>query len=323
MKGLPTDKVPNLNIVMGLAAREAGVTYGQYVLDYRLLVEGNLRCAEKYGIDCYCAISDPSREASAMGATIMDTMDGPPVVQYSPVYEGYDISKMTFPDPADSPRTLDRLRAVEELVKRSAGDYPVIGWVEGVLAETADMRGVNNVMMDLMDETDGMKETMDRIFEYQCLFAKRQIEAGADMIGIGNAVASLIGPSLYEQYALDYDMRLVQYIQQQDALVKLHICGNISSLLPLLTKVQPDILDIDWMVDFGQAVETFRNTKTCVDGNVDPVTVLLQGTPEHVREMVGSCLAVADADTMMAAGCEVPAKTPAENLIAMNEMLWL
>jgi MtaA/CmuA family methyltransferase len=323
MSGKPVDKIPNLNIVMGLVAKEAGVSYTDYARDYRHLVEGNLICAEKYGIDVYCVISDPSRESHALGADIAYQEDGPPYVTSSPIFDGYDPDALSCPDPLESPRTLDRVKGVEELSHRSAGDYPVIGWVEGTLAETSDMRGISTLMVDLMDPPPGMKETMDRIYEYQCLFAKRQVEAGAHMIGVGNAVASLVGPTLYERCALEYDMRMVKYIHSLGAGVKLHICGNITPLLLLLKKVAPDILDIDHMVDFTEAVRVFHGTPTSVDGNMDPVAIMLQGTADDVRHDVTRCMEAGDETTMIAAGCEIPAATPPENLIAMNELLTL
>jgi MtaA/CmuA family methyltransferase len=306
MAGKPVDKIPNLNIVMGLVAKEAGVSYADYARDYRHLVRGNLICAEKYGIDVYCVISDPAREAFALGAEIEYQEDGPPYVTSSPIFDGYDPDALRYPDPLESPRTLDRIKGVEELARRSAGHYPVIGWVEGVLAETADVRGVNSLMLDLMDPSAAMLATMDRIFEYQCLFAQRQIEAGAHIIGVGNAVASLVGPSLYERYALDHDRRLVEYIHGLGAGVKLHICGNITPLLPLLKEVAPDILDIDHMVDFSEAVNQFRGTSTSVSGNMDPVAIMLQGSVLEVKRDVQRCIEAGDETTMIAAGCEIP-----------------
>ncbi|MDR1796973.1 MAG: uroporphyrinogen decarboxylase family protein [Clostridiales Family XIII bacterium] len=322
LAGRPVDKIPNLNIVMGLAAKEAGVSYSAYAQDYRHLCEGNVRCAEMYGIDVYCTISDPAREASALGADIAFQENGPPYVTHSPIYEAYGADRLALPDPLDSPRTLDRILGAGELARRSAGEYPVVGWVEGVLAETADMREISRLMVDLMDEPPGMRETMDAIFGFQCLFAKRQVEAGADYIGVGNAVASLIGPALYEQYALDYDRRLVAYIHGLGAGVKLHICGNITPLLPLLARVAPDILDVDHMVDFAEAVRTFQGTPTAVDGNVDPAGVMLLGSVEDVRQGVRACIAAGDETTMIAAGCEIPAATPPENLKAMDRLLY-
>ena len=319
--GKPVDKIPNLNIVMALAAKCAGVTFREFATDYRKLVEGNLRCIEKFGFDAVCVISDPMREASAFGANVIFPEDSVP---YSDPYlldDLSDLSKLQRFDPFESPRTLDRIKAVELFKQKVGNDYPVIGWVEGMLAEVADLYGVNNLMVALMDEEPAFLELMEIIFEQHCRFAKAQIDAGADIIGVGNAVASLIGPALYEEYALKYDKALTEYIQKCGARVKLHICGNITSLLELITQVDPDILDLDWMVDMETAVKTFSGRRTCVSGNVDPVAVLLQGDADKVREEVGKCIAVSDETTIIAGGCEVPAATPEENLVLMDSLL--
>ena len=323
LQGKPVDKIPNLNIFMSFVAKMAGVSYREYVTDYRRLVEGNLRCAERFGIDAVSAISDPMREASAFGAALVFPENGVPYSEPDLLCDSLDPAKLEITDPYDSPRTLDRIRAVESLRREVGHEYPVIGWVEGVLAETADLRGVNKLLMDLIDEPPELPELMDSVFRQQCRFAKAQIDAGADIIGIGNAVASLVGPVLYEKYALKYDKAIVEYIHQCGAKVKLHICGNTAPLLDLLTQVGADILDIDWMVDFGAAVETFRGKPTCINGNMDPVAVMLQGDAATVREKVLDCVNKADEKTFISAGCEVPGAAPEENLVLMDSLLYV
>jgi len=320
LEGKPVDKIPNMNIAMGLVAKGAGVSYREYVQDYRKLVEGNLVCAERFGFDAVSVISDPMREASAYGAAVNFPEDGVPYSKPCLLEAGFDLTKVKIVDPLESPRTLDRIKGVELLRQRVLQDYPVIGWVEGVLAETADLRGVSALMMDLMEEEDQLTELMDLIYTQQCRFAAEQVKAGADFIGVGNAVASLIGPELYEKYAFKYDKALVNYIQSLGAKVKLHICGNITSLLSLLRQVAPDILDIDWMVNFREAALMFEGTKTRVSGNMDPVAVMLQGDAALVEREVMACASVKD--VFVAAGCEVPAATPETNLYLMDKLLY-
>jgi len=322
LQGKPVDKIPNLNIVMALAAKNANVSYREYVLDYRYLVEGNLRCIEKFGIDAVSAISDPMREASAFGAKIQFPENGVPYSDPLLLEGTPDLSLLQIIDPLNSPRTLDRVKAVEALRREVGNNYPVIGWVEGVLAETADLYGVDELLYALMDDEAFLPELMDIIFKQQCRFAQVQIEAGADFIGIGNAVASLVGPELYEKYALSYDKALTEFIRERGARVKLHICGNITPLLGLLSQVAPDILDIDWMVDFSTAIKAFSGKPTSISGNVNPVSVLLQGDAEMIRNKVKECIDQSDETTMIAAGCEVPGDTPEENLILMDSLLY-
>jgi len=327
LEGKPVDKIPNMNIVMSLVAKMAGVTFREYVQDYRKLVDGNLICAERFGFDSVGVISDPMREASAYGTNVFFPEDGVPYADPYLLADGLDISRVRLFDPLDSPRTLDRIKGVELLRQKVGTDYPVIGWVEGVLAEVADLRGVNAFMYDLAEEDEDdegspLRELMDIVFKQQCRFALEQIKAGADIMGVGNAVASLIGPRLYEEFGLGYDIALTKFIHDNGAKVKLHICGNITAILPYIKQVSPYILDIDWMVDFGKAAEMFAGTRTSVCGNMDPVAVMLQGDSEYVREKVLECANAGDDTVLVAAGCEIPAATPEENLLLMDKLLY-
>jgi uroporphyrinogen-III decarboxylase len=56
-------------------------------------------------------------------------------------------------------------------------------------------------------------------------------------------------------------------------------------------------------------------------GNLDPVAVYLQGTPETVRAGLLANAAVGYPRWICAAGCEIPEQTPAENLLAQAQTL--
>jgi uroporphyrinogen decarboxylase len=76
---------------------------------------------------------------------------------------------------------------------------------------------------------------------------------------------------------------------------------------------------VDWMVDLTQAAEIFEGGIVC--GNLDPVAVFLQGTPEMVREGVRANATAAGRRWISMAGCEIPDGTPEENLRAQAEAL--
>lgn len=323
IEGKPVDKIPNMNIIMAFAAEHIGETYSTFCTDYRVLVESKLRCAEDFGIDTVSAISDPMREAHGFGAKVIIPENAVPYCKEHLITDLGMIGKLKPVSPYDDARMLDRIKAVALFAKKVKGEIPIIGWVEGALAEAADLRDISLVMMDLMLEPDAMFELFEIIYQQQKLFAKAQVEAGADFIGIGNAAASLIGPQLYEQFCLEYDSRIIRDIQEMGAKAKLHICGNTGPLLPLLAKTGVDIFDVDHVVDFEKAVEAFRGTKTAVNGNLDPVTEMMSATVEEVKAATQKRLDAADDNTLISGGCEIPRGTPDENMKAMDEMLYL
>lgn len=320
LRGEPVDRIPNLNIIMAFAARQTGVKYGDYVRDFRLLVDANIYCCETYGIDMVSAISDPMREVHDFGANVIFPEDGVPYCKDHLVKDITGISSLELCDPRTGERMSDRIRAVE-LYKEKAGDrYPVLGWVEGAFAEAADLRGLDSLMMDMFDDPAAVADLLDVCARQAIWFAEEQIKAGADFIGIGDAAASLIGPRGYAGFALPYEQRIIEAVHKRGAKAKLHICGNITSILDVIAESGADMIDVDFPVDFAAAHRAFGD-KCSACGNFSPIEVLLRGSPETVKDAVLDCVRSGNEKTFIAAGCEVPVSTPPENVKAVHEAL--
>ena len=320
LKGESVDKIPNLNIVMTFAAKYIGAPYKKYVTDYRYLVDGNIACCETFGIDMVSAISDPCRELHGFGGNVIFPEDDVPRYTDFLLRDYSDIKNLSVADPLKSERMWDRIKAVELYKKDLSGCYPILGWIEGALAEAVLLRGMTSLMIDLIEAPEFVHELLEICTEQAITFGLEQVRAGADFVGVGDSAASLIGPKHYQVFALPYEEKICAAIHKAGARVKLHICGNITPILDLVPLSGADIIDVDWMVDFGRAVKTFsKRCSAC--GNFDPVNVMLRGTPESVRQAVRKCVAVVSNNTFIAAGCEVPRETPIENMVAVDETL--
>ena len=222
------------------------------------------------------------------------------------------------PDPAKDERMLDRISAIREYQKQAGEKYSIMGWIEGPAAEAADLRGVNNFMLDLVDDEDYASQLMDLCTQACIDFARAQIEAGADTIGIGDAITSQLSPKIYNRLVKPREQQMVDEIHKLGAFVRLHICGNITHLLPGISGLGVDILDIDHMVDMAAARKAVKD-KCVLAGNIDPVSGVMEGQPETIRAKVMADYSAVGNPFMVAAGCEIPAKTPNENLKALCE----
>ena len=152
------------------------------------------------------------------------------------------------------------------------------------------------------------------------MFGRELEEAGADIIGLGDAVASQISPQMYRQFALPYEQRIFQAIHDMGGIARLHICGNTGNIIGEMVESGADIIDLDWMVDMGAAADAFGD-RVSFCGNFDPVAVMLQGTPEDVYRATLSCLRASGDRSFNAAGCEIPDGTPHQNLHAQSRAL--
>ncbi len=320
LRGEPVDRPPNFDIMMQFAAHYIGEPLSRYYRDYRVLCAANFAVQETFDLDILQAISDPYRETADFGAEIEFPHDGLPLSKRHFLAEPDDLRRLPRPDPATGRRMSDRLEAVRLFHERAGGQIPVMGWVEGALAEAADLRGVSALMTDLVDRPEWVTELLERCVEVGIAFARAQVEAGADIIGLGDAVASQISRRAYRRFAQPYEQRIFAAIHEMGALARLHICGNTSHILADMADTGADIIDVDWMVDMARAAAAFGD-RTSVCGNQDPVAVMLHGDPEQVRAATLACMAAGGARSISAAGCEIPDGTPEPNLLAQAEAL--
>ena len=317
LNGKPMDRIPNLSIVMLFAAKDLGVSYSDCCRDYRLLADAAFLCHERYGIDMVCAISDSVREAEGFGTEVIFPAEGVPYAAQMRLQQLSDIDTLRVIDPSMGLRMTDTVEAVRLMRQRAGNDVPVVGWVEGAMAEACDLMDMQHVFMNLLDEPEAMHQLLDICTEQGILFAKAQIEAGAHIMGIGDSAASLIGPRLYEEFVLPYQQRIIREIHALGIPVKLHICGNIGPVMQLVAQTGADMVDCDFMVDMDRAADTLPQG-TCICGNFNPVEVMLQGTPETVKAEVRRCKALGKRNNnFIAPGCEVPKDTPPENMLAL------
>ena len=319
LEGRTADRLPLMPITMMFAGDQIGAEYGKYAADYRVLVDAQTHTAEKFDFDYVSCISDPTREAADCGAAIQYFDNQPPAVDETAALlaDKQTLAALKIPDPLAG-RMHDRVRAAA-LFKKRVGDEKLIeGWIEGPCAEAADLRGINTLMIDFFDDPGFVRELFDFAIEMELRFARAQVEAGVDIMGVGDAAASLVGPQIYEEFVLPYEKKMVDGLRAMGCMVRLHICGNIGRILEGVGSLGCDVVDVDWMVPLEKAREAM-GPEQVLCGNIDPVAVLRAGTPDSISEAIAACHRASGPRYIVGAGCEVPRDTAAENLAALRD----
>jgi MtaA/CmuA family methyltransferase len=319
LDGQPTDCLPLMPITMMFAADQIGEPYGKYATDYRVMVEAQIRTAERFDFDYVSVISDPGREAGDCGAAIQLFDDQPPAVDeiHALLTDKTVLARLKMPDPLGGGRMHDRVKAAALLRERVGGQKLIEGWIEGPCAEAADLRGINRLMTDFFDDPAFVRDLFEFNVAMGLEFARAQVEVGVDLIGVGDAAASLVGPQIYEEFVRPYEQRLIDGLHAMGTRVRLHICGNIRRILPGAGSLGCDMVDIDSMVPLDQARREMGE-RAVLAGNLDPVKTLRNGTPESITAAVAECHRQAAPRYIVAAGCEVPRDTPEANVRALT-----
>lgn len=319
VEGRPVDRVAFMPIAMQFASARIGRKFGDYTSDYRVLVEAQLRMTEEFDTDHVATISDPARETADMGAEIECFDDQPPANNEAKALlrDKSALAHLKMPDPLGGGRMHDRVKGVALLRERVGNDKMVEGWVEGPCAEGADLRGINTLMTDFIDDPAFVRDLFEFSVEMELRFARAQVEAGADFIGLGDAAASLVGPSIYNEFVWPYERKLVDGLHAMGTKVRLHICGSTRRIFSGMGQLGCEIVDLDWLAPVDEARRVMGPEQVLL-GNIDPVAVLRNGTPESIAAAMAECHRQAGSRYIASAGCETVRDTSAENFRAMR-----
>src|SRR5664280_1813790 len=177
LEGRPVDRLPLMPITMMFACAQIGARYRDYCTDYRVMVEGQIRTAEAFGFDYVNSMSDPAREAADCDA-VVEYFDQQPVALVEDQALLADKSKLAslkIPDPLGGGRMHNSLKGLALYKERVGKEMMIEGWVEGPIAEGADLRGINTLMLDFFDDPAFVRDLFEVAVEMGVCFASAQI----------------------------------------------------------------------------------------------------------------------------------------------------
>ena len=316
LAGQPVDRIPVAPIFMAWAAEYAGHTYGAFQADYRVLCESLVKARERFEFDQLTTLSDPHRETADYGAKVTYREHATFRCEAPLLAEEGDIRKLRRMPIEETTRMLDRIHGIELFHREHGGDASILGWIEGPLAELCTLRTLQAAMTDLLTQPAFFHDVCAITMDNAIAWSQDQVNAGADMIGVGDSAVSLVSPEIYREHILPWHKRLFEGVHAAGAKARLHICGAIDHLIPAIAESGVDVLDIDWMVDLAGARRIAGDAITLF-GQFDPVHVLKEGTPESVADAAVQNIRDGGPGRFgLMPGCEIPSGTPEENIAA-------
>ena len=322
LAGKPVDSLPAQPMVMMFAARYAGMPFIDYTRDGLKMAEAQLRVTEDFDIDCLLTCSDPAREVidiAGDGSVEWFEDQGPAInEERAALLDMGRLKTFRIPDPMGGGRMHDRIRGIEKMAREIGGHRSIVGWVEGPLALAQELRGLNHVMMDFLENPSFVDDLLEFSADVAIPYASAQIAAGADTIGMSDAAASLIGPTHYRRFVQPRQKRVLEAIRaaHPGIITRLHMCGQTGPLLEAMAELPADIFELDFPVDLNLA-RKHLGAHRVISGNVSTVSTLLTGTTDAVYREAARCHAISGARHIVNSGCEVSPMTPPDNLRAL------
>lgn len=272
---------------------------------------------DKFQPDGMCMLMDLTVEAEAMGLPVeMGENESPHV-------SGHDIKTMEDLEAVKKAWTGNggRMDMYVDVVRNMAADNKglTIPYVSGPFTLAGEMMGVNELTMNTILDPDLVKAFLPFTVQVISDYTKRLFEAGADMVCMLEPTAMMISPDQFEEYSLTPFREIQENVDNQPMI--LHICGNTSHLIEKMGTSGAAGLSLDWQIDMVDAVRKIPEDVLLI-GNLDPVQVFLQGSPESVKADTTALMEkmAPYKNFVLSAGCDLPLETPEENLAAFMDV---
>jgi uroporphyrinogen decarboxylase len=315
------DRVPVIPLIISHAVQLAGVSYWTYNRDPNVIVDCQVAAWQKYGYDGIHVTTDNWILPEALGVPVQFYPDLPPTGLVRPLAGTTDLSALRPLAEARSAARMGLLPEATRYARDLLGDTCFIktNFDQGPFSLASAVRGIEQLMIDMHDDEGFVFDLLEICTEmvYELGFAVGR--AGPHAITFGDSVAGLISRKDYIKFAFPAEQVVVRKLHAAlDMPVFLHICGNASHIFDYMAATGADALELDHFNDFAEVKRQVGST-VCLEGNLDPTGVLLQGTPELVCEKSVGLIRAAGSSggLILSSGCEVPRDTPPRNLAAM------
>lgn len=311
---MAADRRQSIPVLSFPATQLLGITVRELIESADNQVQGMLAVARRCPTAASVSMMDLSVEAECFGAEIRVTDDEVPTVVGAVVHDPEEAEALAIP-PVGSGRTGRYVDAIRE-TKKQLTDRPVLAGIIGPFSLAGRLMDMTEIMVNCYEEPEMVHTVLEKATQFLIAYALEYKKAGADGVVMAEPAAGLLSPDLCGEFSAPYVKQVVDAVQDESFAVVYHNCG------PAVNRQVSEILSCGaWAYHFGNAADMAEMMSlipedVLVMGNVDPVSVLRNGTPASVRE---TTLKVMDAccghkNFLISSGCDIPPCTDFDNI---------
>ncbi len=321
-RGEEVDRLPCRLMFEETAALYAGISTKEYYFNADKMLEVERYTVKELGAESVGINVTLRGMGEALGSQ-MGYSDTRASYLLEPVLKDYKmLENMKVVNPYEDGRLPIILKALGKIKKELGDEVNVGSGVAGPISAACMVRGVNNIMKDFIRDKENLHKLLDFMVECNLAYIKAVYEEYGLVCGIGDPLSSenLISPIQFKEVVEPYLRKTIDGIYKiTGQKPSLHICGKTKSIWPILGDMNISTFSVDNCEDLEE-LKRVMGSKVCIIGNIDPVSVIRNGTVDDVYNSVKSCIEKA-ADSpkgyMIASGCDIPSGAPMENIKAV------
>lgn len=297
-----------------------GSTVRQAVTDGETHAKAICELNHSYPAAACTAIMDLTVEAEAFGAQILFSDDDVPTVNGRLFASADDIDQLQVPS-VDKGRVPEYLKA-NALVAQAVTDRPVFAGCIGPFSLAGRLYDMTELMMGIYIDPDAMHRLLEKCTQFIHSYIKAMKDTGISGVIMAEPAAGLVSNDDCSQFSSVYIKRIIDELQDDNFMIVLHNCGNMGHCTQAMVETGAAALHFGNKVDMPTALEECPKDML-VMGNLDPVGIMKQASPDGVREATLSLLqsVAGHPNFVLSTGCDVPPDIPAENIKAFYQAL--
>lgn len=322
--GEPHDRIPVAQHNFTFCIKHCGITIRQFRENPLLAAKVLADTCYDFGYDCIIIDFDTCTLVEAMGSKLEFPENEPARVKEYFLQSMDDVDKLRITDPEKDGRLPLWLETTRELRRLVGDEKAIMGRADqGPFGALFLLRQSEEMMVDLLTADESLIfRALDTCMQSGVLFAKAQLEAGADLTSIGDSAAgeSLISPDLYMKFAQPYQKKYKELLG--DGKIALHICGRTDNIIRGMVDTGMDVLELDHLNNIKKSMNVVDGHAS-IWGNLDPSSMISYGTPEMImaesEKIMNAAKKFAKNRFVLCPGCLVNSDAPDKNIQAMTE----
>lgn len=230
-----------------------------------------------------------------------------------------DVDRLRVEDLENSREIANLLKTASLVTERIGAEYLVAVSQWGAFTMAGQLLGMDNMMKIAIKDKSGLAHIMEFTERLLLKYLNLFIDAGVEMVNQAEPLSSgdVISAKLFKELSFPRIKSANQSIARRINTKSLHICGNTTKILDLITESETNLFSMDYKVDLNAAREKLSG-KVAFGGQLDPISVLLEGTTLEIEAESLACIRNGGAPGfVLIPGCDIAPKTKLANVQAM------
>ena len=305
-----------------------GINHMDYYLDPELWFQSNLKIHQEFPdiifIPSWWMEYGMAAEPSALGTKIKFWENNTPSEFHTlfRIEDIDDLPKYEVEHDAFMALTLHRIRMQKQRILDHGYTLPIVT-SRGPLCTAGFVRNTTNFMMDIIEKPEWAHKLIDLSTNLIIDWLKAQAKAMGNTVEgifILDDIVGFIGEDDYQEFAHPYLKRICDAFPK-DWIKIYHNDADINACLNHLPDCGFNVLNWGKQTDIAE-VKNSVGDRMCLMGNVNPLEIGVQGTPQEVFDATLDVLEKSNGEgIILSLGGGVSPGMPRDNIVALQQAL--